>query len=456
VEDANDLGALENAFTVFKETTDRPTFIVADTHIAFGAPTKQDHADAHGAPLGEEEIRGAKQNYGWPEDEQFLVPDGVADHFAAGVGARGRVLRDKWMERFAAYKEKHPELAAQLELMQKSELPSGWDSDIPVFPADEKGVATRAAGGKVLNAIAQHVPWVMGGSADLTPSTKTLLTFEGAAGDFEPGNYAPRNLRFGVREHAMGAILNGLSHSKVRPYGATFLVFSDYMRPSIRLAALMELPVVYVFTHDSIGVGEDGPTHQPVEHLAALRAIPGLIVLRPADANETAEAWRLVMELRHEPAALALSRQGLPVLDRSQYGPAGGVRRGAYVLADTDGEPDVLLLASGSEVPLCLDARDQLARDGIKARVVSMPSWELFEREDRAYQDSVIPPSVTARVAVEQAVSLGWERWVGRSGEVIGMDTFGASAPITDVQKHFGFTTDNVIAAAKRQVKPGS
>jgi transketolase len=456
VEDANDLGALENAFTVFKETTDRPTFIVAETHIAFGAPTKQDHADAHGAPLGEEEIRGAKQNYGWPEDEQFLVPDGVADHFAAGVGARGRVLRDKWMERFAAYKEKHPELAAQLELMQKSELPSGWDSDIPVFPADEKGVATRAAGGKVLNAIAQHVPWVMGGSADLTPSTKTLLTFEGAAGDFEPGNYAPRNLRFGVREHAMGAILNGLSHSKVRPYGATFLVFSDYMRPSIRLAALMELPVVYVFTHDSIGVGEDGPTHQPVEHLAALRAIPGLIVLRPADANETAEAWRLVMELRHEPAALALSRQGLPVLDRSQYGPAGGVRRGAYVLADTDGEPDVLLLASGSEVPLCLEARDQLARDGIKARVVSMPSWELFEREDRAYQDSVIPPSVTARVAVEQAVSLGWERWVGRSGEVIGMDTFGASAPITDVQKHFGFTTDNVIAAAKRQVKPGS
>ena len=456
VKDANDLAALENAFTEFKETTDRPTFIVTETHIAFGAPTKQDTSDAHGAPLGEEEIRGAKKNYGWPEDSQFLIPDGVGEHFAAGIGARGRVLRDKWMERFAAYKEKHPELAAQLEMMQKRDLPAGWDEDIPDFPADGKGVATRAAGGKVLNAIAQHVPWVMGGSADLTPSTKTLLTFEGAAGDFAPGNYAPRNLRFGVREHAMGAILNGLSHSKVRPYGATFLVFSDYMRPSIRLAALMELPVIYVFTHDSIGVGEDGPTHQPVEHLAALRAIPGLIVLRPADANETAEAWRLVMELRQEPAALALSRQGLPVLDRTKYAPAAGVRRGAYVLADTDGKPDVLLLASGSEVPFCLDAREQLAKDGIEARVISMPSWELFERQEQEYRDSVIPPSVEARVAVEQAVGLGWDRWVGPSGEIIGMESFGASGPMKDVQKHFGFTTEKVVATAKRQLKPNS
>jgi transketolase len=454
VQDANDLAAVQGALTEFKEANDRPTLIVVNSHIAFGAPTKQDDADAHGSPLGEDEIRGAKKNYGWPEDAHFLVPDDVREHFAAGIAARGGVLRDKWMERFAAYTEKHPDLAAQIVMMQHRELPEGWDREIPEFPADEKGVATRAASGKVLNAVAQEVPWLLGGSADLTPSTKTLLTFEGAAGNFEPGNYAPRNLRFGVREHAMGAILNGLSHCKVRPYGATFLVFSDYMRPSIRLAALMELPVIYVFTHDSIGVGEDGPTHQPVEQLAALRAIPGLVVIRPADANETAEAWRVVVEMQHEPVALALSRQNLPVVDRSKFGPASGLRKGAYVLVDAeDGAPDVLLLASGSEVAFCLQAREALAGEGIKARVVSMPSWELFQRQDQAYRDSVLPPAVTARVAVEQAVKQGWDRYVGFGGAVIGMDGFGASAPLKDVQEYFGFTTQNVVVEAKRQLE---
>jgi transketolase len=456
VEDANDLAALDKAFTDFKERNDRPTLIVARSHIAFGAPTKQDTSDAHGSPLGDDEIRGAKKYYGWPEDSQFLVPDGVPEHFAAGVGARGRVLRDKWMERFAAYQEKHPKLAAELKMMQTGALPDGWDKDIPVFETDEKGVATRAAGGVVLNAIAQNVPWLMGGSADLNPSTKTLLTFESAAGDFQASDYAPRNIRFGVREHAMGAIVNGLAHCRLRAYGSTFLVFSDYMRPSIRLAALMELPSTFVFTHDSIGVGEDGPTHQPVEHLAALRAIPGLVVLRPADANETAEAWRVTMELRHEPVVLALSRQALPTVDRSKYGAADGVRKGAYVLADADGQADVLLLASGSEVPLCMAAREALAADGINARVVSMPSWELFERQDAGYRDSVIPPSVKARVAVEQAVKMGWDRYVGADGTVVAMGTFGASGPIKEVQKHFGFTIENVVAAAKKQLQANS
>jgi transketolase len=453
VPDANDLSALEDAFKTFQSTDDRPTLIVVDSHIAFGAPTKQDDADAHGSPLGEDEVKGAKRNYGWPEDAHFLVPDGVREHFAAGVGARGRVLRDKWMETFAAYKEKYPELAQQIEQMQRRRLPEGWDQDIPDFPADAKGVATRASSGKVLNAVAQNVPWLLGGAADLTPSTKTLLTFDDAAGDFEPGNYRPRNLRFGVREHAMGAILNGLSHSKLRPYGATFLVFSDYMRPSIRLAALMGLPVIYVFTHDSIGVGEDGPTHQPVEQLAALRAIPGLVVIRPADANEVAETWRLIMEFQRVPVALALSRQNLPTLDRAKYGSAGGVARGAYVLADTpDGEPDVILMASGSEVALCVEAHERLVGEGVAARLVSFPSWQLFERQDQRYRDSVLPPTVRARVAVEQAVAQGWDRYVGPTGSVVAMETFGASAPIEDVQKHFGFTADNVVSAVKQQL----
>ena len=453
VADANDLDALDAAFATFRKTSDRPTFIVVDSHIAYGAPTKQDTAEAHGSPLGDDEIRATKKNYGWPEDAQFLVPDGVREHFAAGIGIRGQGAHADWSEMIDSYQVKHPDLAEQLRLMQRRRLPEGWDADIPSFPADTKGVATRAAGGKVLNAIARNVPWLMGGSADLNPSTKTLLTFEGAAGDFEAGNYAPRNLRFGVREHAMGAILNGLSACKVRPYGSTFLVFSDYMRPSIRLAALMELPVIYVFTHDSIGLGEDGPTHQPVEHLAALRAMPGLIVLRPADANETAEAWRLIMELHHEPAALVLSRQALPIVDRSKYSSVEGVRKGAYVLADAEGgAPDVLLLGSGSEVAFCVQAYEQLMAEGIHARVVSMPSWKLFERQDQGYRDSVLPPSVKARVAVEMAVKFGWDRYVGPDGAVIGMETFGASAPLKDVQKHFRFTIENLIATVKEQL----
>ncbi len=457
VNDANDLAALDDAFVTFKETNDRPTLIVVDSHIAYGAPNLQDDHNAHGSPLGEDEVRAAKRNYGWPEDEHFLVPAGVREHFAAGVNARGRVLRDKWMEEYAAYEAEYPELAQQMRLMQQRGLPDGWDAEIPSFEPDAKGMATRASSGKVLNAIARNVPWLLGGSADLTPSTKTLLTFEDAAGDFQAGNYRPRNLRFGVREHAMGAILNGLSHCNVRPYGSTFLVFSDYMRPPIRLAALMEIPVIYVFTHDSIGLGEDGPTHQPVEQLAALRAIPGLTVIRPADASEVAEAWRLVMELRGEPAALVLSRQNLPTLDRSRYASAEGVRRGAYVLADPeDGDPDVLLIATGSEVALCVAAHEQLEPEGVRARVVSMPSWELFERQDRKYRESVLPSSVKARVAVEQAVRQGWDRYVGPSGTVICMETFGASAPIQDVQGHFDFTSEHVVAVAKQQLEAAS
>ncbi len=453
VSDANDLEALEGAFRAFKATESRPTLIIVDSHIAYGAPNKQDSADAHGSPLGEDEIRGAKRNYGWPEDEHFLVPDGVREHFAAGIGARGRVLRDKWMERFADYKQENPELAQQVELMQRRELPEGWDKDVPVFPADSKGIATRASSGKVLNAIARQVPWLLGGSADLTPSTKTYLGFEEAAGDLEADNYGARNLRFGVREHAMGAIVNGLAHCKLRPYGATFLVFSDYMRPPIRLAALMELPVIYVFTHDSIGVGEDGPTHQPVEQLAALRAIPGLVVIRPADANEVAEAWRVIMELRHEPAALALSRQNLPTIDRGKYGDARGLGRGGYVLADAEGaDPELLLVASGSEVALCLQAHEQLMAEGIRARLVSLPSWELFDRQAQEYRDDVLPPAVQARVAVEQGVRLGWERYVGANGAIIGMESFGTSAPMEDAQRHFGFTVENVVAAARAQL----
>jgi transketolase len=453
VGDANDLEMLGRAFNTFKSTADRPTLIIVDSHIAYGAPTMEGRPEAHGAPLGVEEVRATKRFYGWPEDAQFLVPDGVREHFAAGVGARGRALRNAWMKKFEAYDEKYPELADQLYRMQHRQLPDGWDRDIPGFEPDPKGIAGRQASGQVLNAIAGKVPWLIGGSADLSPSTKTRLTFEGA-GDFSAENYGGRNIHFGVREHAMGAILNGLSHCKVRPFGSGFLIFSDYMRPPIRLSALMEIPVIYIFTHDSIGVGEDGPTHQPVEQLAALRAVPGLVTLRPADANEVAEAWRVIMEMHHEPAVLVLSRQSLPIVDRSRYAPASGLRRGAYVLADADdGNPDLLLLATGSEVALCLDAYEQLGDDGVRARVVSMPSWELFERQDRDYRESVIPPPVRARVAVEQATTLGWERYVGTDGAIIGMETFGTSAPLKDVQQKFGFTPDTVVAVAKQQLR---
>ncbi|MDH5727340.1 MAG: transketolase, partial [Nitrospira sp.] len=453
VGDANDLDMLERALTTFKREAGRPTLIIVDSHIAYGSPNKQDTHAAHGEPLGEEEIRLTKRNYGWPEHEKFLVPSGVREHFQQGMGTRGREARAAWMANFDNYQRQFPQLAEQLSHMQQRQLPEGWDKDLPRFPPDAKGVAGRDASSKVLNALAQQVPWLLGGSADLAPSTKTRLTFEGA-GDFTATSRGGRNLHFGVREHAMGSVLNGLSLSKVRPYGSGFLIFSDYSRGAIRLSALMEIPVIHIFTHDSIGVGEDGPTHQPIEQLASLRAIPSLIVLRPGDANEVSEAWRVIMQLTHEPVALILTRQALPTIDRAKYAPASGVAKGAYVLADVPGgKPDVLLLASGSEVSLCLEAAEQLKAEGIKARVVSMPSWELFEHQLQAYRDSVIPPTVTARVCVEQASTFGWARYAGLTGEIIGMKTFGASAPLKELQTKFGFTTDNVVAAAKRQVQ---
>ncbi|MFU8887377.1 MAG: transketolase [Trueperaceae bacterium] len=449
VEDANDTEALGRALATFRATEGRPTLIVVDSHIGYGAPHKQDTAAAHGEPLGAEEVRLAKRAYGWPEDAQFLVPDEVRSHFAEGIGRRGAQLRAAWNDTFAAYRAAHPELAADFERLQRRELPDGWDADLPAFPADARGVASRDASGKALNAIAGRVPWLVGGAADLAPSTKTRLTFEGA-GDQSAAEPGGRNLHFGVREHAMGAILNGLALSKVRPFGAGFLIFSDYARPTLRLAALMRLPVIHVFTHDSIGVGEDGPTHQPIEQLASLRAIPGLTVLRPADANEVAEAWRWIMPQKDAPVALLLSRQALPTFDRARTAPAAGLARGAYVLADAaDGDPEVLLLASGSEVSLCLEAHERLAAEGIRSRVVSMPSWELFEAQDPAYRDAVLPPAITARVAVEQAAPFGWERYVGLAGRVVGMRGYGASAPLPALLEHFGFTVDAVVAAAK-------
>ncbi len=453
VGDANDLETLERAFTTFKREPDRPTLIIVDSHIAYGSPNKQDTHAAHGEPLGEEEIRLTKRNYGWPEDAKFLVPTGVREHFQQGIGKRGHDARAAWMTKFEEYKRQFPQLADHLYRMQHRQLPDGWDKDLPLFPPDAKGVAGRDASSKVLNVLAKNVPWLLGGSADLAPSTKTRLNFQGA-GDFTATNRGGRNLHFGIREHAMGSILNGLSLSKVRPYGSGFLIFSDYARGAIRLGALMEIPVIHIFTHDSIGVGEDGPTHQPIEQLASLRAIPNLIDFRPADANEVAEVWRVIMQLQHEPVALILSRQALPTIDRTKYAAASGVAKGAYVLADTPGgKPDVLLMASGSEVSLCLEASEKLKAEGIKACVVSMPSWQLFEHQAQDYRDNVIPPTVTARVCVEQASTFGWARYAGLTGEVIAMKTFGASAPLKELQKKYGFTTDNVVAAAKQQVQ---
>jgi len=451
VGDANDLEMLDRAFRTFQEASDRPTLIIVDSHIAYGSPNKQDTSAAHGEPLGEDEIRKTKANYGWPVDAKFLVPAGVREHFQAGIGTRGKTLRNQWIARFQDYRSNHPDLADQLDRMQHRRLPEGWDRDLPSFPADAKGLATRDSSGKVLNVLARNIPWLLAGSADLSPSTKTRLTFDGA-GDFEAGNYFGRNLHFGIRENAMAAVLNGLSLSKVRPVGSTFLIFSDYARPALRLSAIMELPVIYVFTHDSIGVGEDGPTHQPVEHLASLRAIPGLVTIRPADANEVVEAWRVLLQLHHEPVALVLTRQALPTLDRSKYASAAGLAKGAYVLADAGSKPDVLLLASGSEVFLCVNAYEQLAKEGVKARVISMPSWELFEQQDQKYREGVLPPDVTARVTVEQAATFGWVRYAGRTGRQIGMHTFGASAPLKELQRKFGFTPEQIVAAAKEQL----
>jgi len=452
VGDANDIDRIQHALEVFRKTKGRPTFIILDSHIGYGSPHKQDTAAAHGEPLGEEEVRLTKRDYGWPEDAKFLVPNGVYENFAAGIGARGAEARRQWTELFAAYRAKYPELATEIDQMQRRELPAGWDRNLPVFPADPKGMAGREASGKVLNVLAQNIPWMLGGSADLGPSNKTTLTFAGA-GQFQADSPGGKNLHFGIRENAMAAIVNGLSLSKFRPFGATFFIFSDYARPSIRLSALMELPTLMVFTHDAMGDGEDGPTHQPVEHLASLRAIPGLVTLRPADANEVVEAYRYIMQLRHEPAVLALSRQPLPTLDRSKYAPAAGVARGAYVLADAPGgNPEVIIIASGSEVILAAQAHEKLLAEGIRSRVVSMPSWDIFDHQTQEYRDSVLPPNVKARVAVEQASTFGWERYVGTSGHIIGMKTFGASAPLKELQRHFGFEPDQVVAAAKQQL----
>jgi transketolase len=452
VGDANDLDRIEQALDVFKKTKGRPTFIVLDSHIGYGSPNKQDTPEAHGEPLGEEEVRITKRRYGWPEDAKFLVPSNVYDHFAAGIGARGAKMRHQWTELFEAYRTKFPDLAAEIELMQRRDLPTGWGRNLPVFPADPKGIAGREASGKVLNVLAQNIPWFLGGSADLGPSNKTVLKYEGA-GSFQSDHPEGKNLHFGVREHAMAAIVNGLSLSKLRAFGATFFIFSDYARPAIRLSALMELPTIFVFTHDAMGDGEDGPTHQPVEHLASLRAIPGLITFRPGDANEVVEAYRYIMQLRHQPAVLALSRQPLPTLDRTKYAPAAGVAHGAYILADAaGGNPEVILMASGSEVATAIQAHEKLIAEGIRSRVVSMPSWEIFEQQPQKYRENVLPAKVTARVAVEQASSFGWERYTGTMGHLNCMKTFGASAPLKELQKKFGFEPDHVVSAAKEQL----
>ena len=456
VGDANDIDRLVDAFESFDATTDRPTMIIVDSHIGWGAPHKQDTAWAHGEPLGDEEIRLAKEAYGWPPDAKFLVPDGVPERFQELVGARGRAARDEWFETFARYEVEHPELAKEVREMQKRELPQDWDAEMKPFPPDEKGMATRASNGKVLNMVADRVPWLVGGAADLAPSTKTLITEEGAGSFQRPGcpaggDYGGRNFHFGIREFAMAAACNGMSLSKVRSYGAGFLIFSDYCRAAIRLSSLMEIPVVYIFTHDSIGLGEDGPTHQPIEQIASLRAMPGLLVFRPCDANEVLECWRCFMPMKHEPVLLALSRQGLPTLDRERYASADGVAKGGYVLTESPGgEPEVILIATGSEVHPCLEAHDALEAEGVRSRVVSLPCWTLFERQDREYRESVLPRSIRARVCVEQASTFGWDRYAGDDGEIIGMTRFGASAPIAELQKEFGFEPENIVAAARR------
>ncbi|WP_435006600.1 transketolase [Tundrisphaera lichenicola] len=451
VADATDTEAIAKALQTFKETHDRPTFIVVHSHIGWGS-SRQDSAKAHGAPLGDDVILAWKEKYA-SSTEKFFVPDGVYDHFEAGIGKRGKALRDAWFSKIDEYKAKYPTEAQQLYQMQHRQLPDGWDKDLPTFPADPKGLAGRAASAKILNAIAPNVPWLIGGSADLNESTKTEITAKDA-GSFEPDNYGGRNFHFGIREHAMAAFVNGMSLVKVRPYGAGFFIFSDYARPSIRLSAIMEIPTIHIFTHDSIGVGEDGPTHQPIEQLPSLRAIPGLVVLRPADANECVEAWKVVMKLRHEPALLVLTRQDLPTLDRTKYASAAGVAKGAYILADAeDGKPDVLLMGSGSEVSLCVAAYESLKAEGIKARVISMPSWDIFEHQPEEYQESVIPHDVHARVYVEQASTFGWEKYTGKTGAKIGMHTFGASAPLKALQSKFGFSPEKVAEAAKDQLK---
>jgi len=452
VHDANDLGALSNAYSRALEVQDRPTLIILDSHIGYGAPHRQDTKEAHGEALGEEEVRLTKRFYGWPEDAQFLVPDGVLEHFRDGIGKRGKQLREQWTALFNKYSAQHPELADQHTRMQRHQLPDQWDKDLPTFPADAKGLATRESSSKVLNAFAKNVTWLMGGAADLYPSTKTRLTFDGA-GDFEAGQYDGRNFHFGIREHGMGAIVNGMTLSKVRAYGSTFFIFTDYMKPPMRLSALMEIPAIWIYTHDSIGLGEDGPTHQSIEQLATMRAVPHLTLIRPGDANEVTEAYKVILQLQNKPAVLVLTRQALPTLDRTKYAPAAGLARGAYVLADAEGgKPQVILIGTGSEVSLCVGAYEKLQDEGIRARVVSMPSWDIFEQQDQSYREQVLPPDVTARLAVEAGATLGWERYVGPKGRVIGMRSFGASAPLKDVLKKFGFTVENVAQTARALV----
>jgi transketolase len=450
VTDANDLDALASVFNEFLGTKDRPTLIIVNSHIGYGSPHKQDTNAAHGEPLGEDEVRLVKKFYGWPEDARFLVPDGVIEHFHDGIGHRGHELSSKWADLFGNYEQQFPDLAHHIDRMQRRELPDGWDKNIPTFLPDPKGIATRESSGKVLNAFAQNIPWLVGGSADLATSNKTALKFDGA-GEFQAGSYGGRNFHFGVREHGMAAALNGMSLSKLRAFGGTFFNFTDYMRPAMRLAAIMEIPVIYVLTHDSIGLGEDGPTHEPVEQLASLRAMPGMITMRPGDANEVVEAWRVILPLKHEPVSLVLSRQAMPTLDRSKYSPASGVAKGGYVLADAKGgKPELILIGTGSELSLCVAAYEQLSAEGVRVRVVSMPSTDIFEKQDEPYKNSVLPPDVIARVSVEAGTVFGWDRYVGSRGVIIGMTTFGASAPAKDLMKKFGFTTDHVVQAAKQ------
>ncbi|MFZ0564399.1 MAG: transketolase [Terriglobales bacterium] len=452
VADANDLAALSRAYTEALEVKDRPKLIIVNSHIGYGSPHRQDSKEAHGEALGEEEVKLTKRFYGWPEDAKFLVPEGVPENFRDVMGKRGKQLSSQWNALYAKYSAQYPDLTAQYERMKRSQPADGWDKELPTFAPDAKGLATRDSSAKVLNAIAKNHPWLMGGSADLYPSTKTRLTFDGA-GDFEANHYNARNFHFGIREHAMGAIVNGMTLSKIRSYGSTFLIFSDYMKMPIRLSAVMEVPSIWIFTHDSIGVGEDGPTHQPIEQLITLRSVPGLMTLRPADANEVIESWKVIMKQTKEPVALVLTRQALPTFDRAKYASAAGVARGAYILADAeDGKPQVILMATGSEVYLCIDAYEKLKAEGIRARVVSMPSWDIFERQDQNYRDQVLPPDITARVAVEMASIMGWAQYTGPKGHIIGMHTFGASAPLKDLQKKFGFTVDAVIQAARKQL----
>jgi len=450
VGDANDLELLTRAFQTFQEEEERPTLIIVDSHIGWGSP-KQDTAQVHGEPLGEEEVRETKRFYGWPEDAEFLIPDGVYEHFSAGIGERGDRLRMEWERLLVGYHREHETLADGIAQMQRRELPEGWDNDIPSFDADPKGMATRKSSNQVLNAIAPRVPWLVSGSADLTGSASSGLSFE-EAGSFSPEDRGGRELHYGIREHESAAISNGLSLCKLRPVWSTYLIFSDYARPSIRLSALMELPVVHWFSHDSIGLGEDGPTHQPVEQLASLRAMPGMNVIRPCDGNEVAEAWRVMLQQRHQPTALVLTRQDVPTLDRERYASAEGLRHGGYVLADSEGEPQVILIATGSEVHLAVDAYEELTADGVRARVVSLPSWYLFDNESEEYRESVLPESVQTRVAIEQGSTLGWDRYVGPQGRIVGMHTFGASAPLKEVQRKFGFTPDRVVEVAREML----